>query len=259
MTIGGSRADTPSDGSESAAVIEVVRAVKRFRDGSRVVRALDDVSLTVRRGEFVAVVGASGSGKTTLLHAIAGLERLSAGEVLVEGRALSGLGDDALARLRRRRIGLVFQAFHLLPTLTVAENVGVPLILDGIAPRVARTRVAALLAPLGLGGGAERLPASLSGGEAQRVAVARAVVADPAVLLADEPTGNLDDAAAAAVLHVLRGMGTAARRTVLLVTHDRRIAAQAERVVRLAAGRVVDDRTRAVSGTTHVCADPPRE
>lgn len=203
--------------------------------------ALRGVDLVVPRGAMVAVMGASGSGKSTLLHLLAGLLAPTAGRVVLDGQDLAALDDEALTLLRRRRIGLVFQAFHLLAVMTARENVALPLLLDGRPRAGALQQADRLLDRVGLGGRGHHLPAALSGGEQQRVAIARALAADPPLLLADEPTGNLDSARGAEVLEVLRGLVDASGRTLVMVTHDERAASVADRVVRLADGRVVSD------------------
>ena len=197
---------------------------------------LHDVTLALAAGEFVALLGESGVGKSTLLNCIAGLEPADAGSIVLDGQALGPLGDDARARLRRARIGFVFQAFHLLPHLTVHENVALPLLLLG---RPDAQRVEALLAAVGLAGLGTRMPAQLSGGQLQRVAIARAVVHAPALILADEPTGNLDPDNAERVLALLRAQVREAGAACLLVTHSAAAAAQADRVLRLTAAGVV--------------------
>ena len=195
-----------------------------------------DVTLTLARGEFVALLGESGVGKSTLLNCIAGLDRADAGRVTVAGADLATLDDDACARLRRERLGFVFQAFHVLPHLTVAENVSLPLRLLG---RPHAARVDAVLDAVGLSGLAARLPAQLSGGQLQRVAIARAVVHAPGLILADEPTGNLDPATAERVLAVLRAQVQDAGSACLLVTHSAAAASHADRVLRLTPTGVV--------------------
>ena len=198
----------------------------------------DAIDLDVAAGEWVAIVGESGSGKSTLLNVIAGIDRPDAGRVSLEGHALDYDDDDALAAWRRVNLGFVFQAFHLLPYLDVEENVALPLALLGASREARRERARALLAAVGLSGFGARRPASLSGGEAQRTAIARAVVHGPRLLLADEPTGNLDEATAAVVLDTL---GTAVRESkaaALMVTHSTLAAARADRVLRLAGGRL---------------------
>jgi putative ABC transport system ATP-binding protein len=195
-----------------------------------------DVSLTLPRGEFVALLGESGVGKSTLLNCIAGLDEADVGHVEIDGIDLARLDDNARARLRREHLGFVFQAFHVLPHLTVAENVSLPLRLLG---RHDNRRVAEMLEAVGLSGLGERLPAQLSGGQLQRVAIARAVVHAPALILADEPTGNLDPATAERVLDLLKAQVRDAGAACLLVTHSAAAAARADRVLRLTAGGVV--------------------
>jgi len=189
-----------------------------------------DVTLRLAAGEFVALLGESGVGKSTLLNCIAGLEPADAGTIVVAGTDLGGLDDDARARLRRARVGFVFQAFHVLPHLTVQENVALPLLLLG---RPDARRVESLLAAVGLGGVGARMPAELSGGQLQRVSIARAVVHAPALILADEPTGNLDPGTAGRVLDVLRAQVREAGAACLLVTHSAAAAARTDRVLRL--------------------------
>ena len=215
--------------------LELRRVTKRYRRGDEVVTAVRDADLTVASGEVVAVTGPSGSGKSTLLAIAGALTTADSGTVLLGGGDVGAASAGRLADLRRRTIGIVFQSFHLLPALTVAENVALPLVLDGVRDA---DRVAQLLARVGLGARASRLPGELSGGERQRVAVARALVAGPALVLADEPTGNLDAKTGARVLDLLvdqaRGEGAA----LLLVTHDAAAAARADRVMAMADGRL---------------------
>jgi putative ABC transport system ATP-binding protein len=207
---------------------------KRFGDTP----VFHDVTLALARGEFVALLGESGVGKSTLLNCIAGLDRADAGRVVLAGTDLATLDDDSLARLRRAQLGFVFQAFHVLPHLTVAENVSLPLRLLG---RLDDARVAQVLGAVGLGGLGARLPAQLSGGQLQRVAMARAVVHAPALILADEPTGNLDPETAARVLAVLRAQVTDTGAACLLVTHSVAAAAHADRVLRLTTRGIVKE------------------
>lgn len=207
--------------------------VKTFHQGAQEIRALRGVDLEIDRGEFVAITGASGSGKSTLLHVLGGLDRPDAGEVIVDGERLADLDDRSLAELRRRRIGLVLQFFNLLPTLTAAENAAFPLMLDGVGDALAQAGNA--LARVGLTGRAEHRPGQLSGGEQQRVALARALVTKPALLLADEPTGNLDSATGTEVLELLRRTADAGQ-TILMVTHDSKTAGYADRTLHLADG-----------------------
>jgi putative ABC transport system ATP-binding protein len=213
--------------------------VKSYRQGARAVRALDGVTLAVGRGEFVAVMGPSGSGKSTLLHLIGGLDPPTSGEVWVNERALSTMSDDDVTIFRRRHVGFVFQFFNLLPTMTAEENVAYPLLLDGLARGEAMTRAARELARVGLADRRTHRPDALSGGEAQRVAVARALVGEPLLLLADEPTGNLDSRTGDEVLGLIRDACRALGTTVVMVTHDARAAAVAGRTITLVDGRVV--------------------
>ncbi len=212
---------------------------KTYRGGPTEVQALAGVSLEIGRGEFVAVVGPSGSGKSTLLHLMGGLDLPTAGEVTIDGTASSRMSDDALTVFRRRRVGFIFQSFNLLPTYSAEENVALPLRLDGRPAREVRVQVERALAQVGLLERRRHRPYELSGGEQQRLAIARALAIDPAFILADEPTGNLDTRTGAGILdlmseaHRLRGC------TVVLVTHDPSAAARAERVVTLRDGAVV--------------------
>jgi ABC-type lipoprotein export system ATPase subunit len=208
--------------------------------GEGLVRAVDEVDLEVRATETVAVMGPSGCGKSTLLHLLGGLERPSGGEILLAGRHLDRMGERALARLRRTAIGFVFQAFHLMDELTVQENVELPALLAGRSPRAARRRAAELLERVGLADRAGFLPAALSGGQRQRAAIARALSNDPLVVLADEPTGNLDSAATRDVLRLFDSLRSTGQ-TLVIVTHDPRIAATADRLISMRDGAFVDD------------------
>jgi putative ABC transport system ATP-binding protein len=221
-------------------VLEARGLSRTYLSGGAPVRALDGVDLVVEQGEFVAIMGPSGCGKSTLLNLLAGFDRPSAGEVWLGGKRIDRLSEARLARLRRRRIGFVFQFFNLLPALSVAENVELPLLLAGQGRRAARRTADRLLGDLGIAERRNAAPLLLSGGQQQRVALARAMANSPDIVLADEPTGNLDSAAARGVLDLL---GEARRRgqTLLLVTHDARVAAAADRVVRLRDGRIVAD------------------
>jgi putative ABC transport system ATP-binding protein len=209
------------------------------------VNILRGVSLSIAAGETVSLVGPSGSGKSTLMMVIAGLERVSAGRVVVAGRDLAGLDEDALARLRRAEIGIVFQSFHLIPTMTALENVAIPLELAG--RRDAFAAASAGLAAVGLGERLSHYPAQLSGGEQQRTAIARAFVAAPRLLLADEPTGNLDAATGAVVIDCLFEQQARHGTTLLLITHDEALAGRCARRVQLRDGRIVEDRATAVA------------
>src|SRR5215203_6164822 len=221
---------------------------KRYGQGAGLVCALDAVELDVASGETLAVMGPSGCGKSTLLHLLGGLERPSAGEVWLEGRRVDALSEKALARLRRRAIGFVFQAFHLMDELTAAENVELPALLAGRSPGAARRRATELLEQVGLTDRAEHLPSALSGGQRQRVAIARALSNNPLVVLADEPTGNLDSAATLDVLRLLDSLRSRGQ-TLVVVTHDSRIAATADRLISMRDGALVEE-TRLTGGTT---------
>ena len=220
-------------------VLVLEDVVRTHGTGEGRVHALQGISLAVRPGELVAVMGPSGSGKSTLLHLAGGLDQPTSGRVLVEGTSLAGLSRRALARVRRRAIGYVFQDFNLVPALTAAENVSLPRELDGVSARSARKEAQALLAEVGIGELADRFPDDMSGGQQQRVAIARALVGDRRLVLADEPTGALDSTTGEAVMALLRSRCDAGAAGVL-VTHDARHAAWADRVVFLRDGRVVD-------------------
>ncbi len=224
----------------TASVAVAARALtRRYGDGESAVDALRGVSLEVPAGQFTAVMGPSGSGKSTLMHLLAGLDRPTAGSVHVGGEEISAMADRRLTKLRRRHIGFVFQSFNLLPTLTAEENVTLPLAIARIKP--APGEVDRLLARVGLTGRRDHKPAELSGGQQQRVAIARALITRPTVLFADEPTGNLDSASGAAVLELLRDAVAVDGQTTVMVTHDPRAAAAADRVVFLADGMIVGD------------------
>src|SRR6267142_620927 len=223
-------------------MIRVRDLVMRLESGGRPVTILDGVSLDVAAGEVVAVTGPSGSGKSTLLGLIAGLDTPSAGSSAVDGVEITGLGEAALARFRRRTMGFVFQSYHLIATLTAVENVAVPFELAGVAAPLAAAR--GRLHEVGLAARADHYPAQLSGGEQQRVAIARAVALAPPLLLADEPTGNLDSATGAAIVELLLALNRERGSTLLLVTHDAALASRAARAVALRDGRVVNGHER---------------
>jgi putative ABC transport system ATP-binding protein len=220
---------------------------KHYGTGEGLVRAVDGVDLEVAAGETVAVMGPSGCGKSTLLHLLGGLDRPSGGEVWLAGRRVDQLGERALARLRRTDVGFVFQAFHLMDELTAVENVELPALVGGRSPREARRRAVELLERVGLADRAGFLPSALSGGQRQRVAVARALSNEPLVVLADEPTGNLDSAATLDVLRLFESLHEAGQ-TLVIVTHDARIAATADRLLSMRDGAFVDE-TRLTGGT----------
>ena len=210
---------------------------KVYGSGDAEVRALDGVSLSVEHGEFVAVVGTSGSGKSTLLHMLGGLDRPTSGKVFIDSSDIFALGDDALTIFRRRSIGFVFQAYNLVPVLSVYENIVLPVELDG--GTVDKTYLDDIIHTLGLESKLQNLPSQLSGGQQQRVAIARALAAKPAILLADEPTGNLDSRTSQDVLALLRVTGEKFGQTIVMITHNEEIAQLAHRIVRIEDGKIV--------------------
>jgi len=219
-------------------VIEDVR--KSFRQGDRQVCALAGLSLEVQAGQFLAIMGASGSGKSTLLHLMAGLTKADGGRVIVDGTDLTTLNDRDLTLFRRRKIGLVFQAFNLIPTLSAEENLALPLMLEGRNGSESKARVESLLTSLGLSSRRTHRPDAMSGGEQQRVAIGRALAADPAVILADEPTGNLDSGNSKAVCELLRDLSLVHGKTIVMVTHEPSVAAYAQEVAVLKDGVLVE-------------------
>jgi len=224
-------------------LIRAENLTKIYGSGDAAVTALDHVRLTVEAGEFVAIMGPSGCGKSTLLHMLGGLDRPTEGQVTIDGSALASLSDDALTQIRRRKIGFVFQFFNLMPTLSAEENVSLPLLLDGKRAREIRPRVEAALEAVGLGHRRRHRPDELSGGEMQRVAIARALVIEPKLILADEPTGNLDSATGEQVLDLIGRANRDRGATIVLVTHDLKAAAHATRLVTMRDGVVVADGT----------------
>jgi putative ABC transport system ATP-binding protein len=223
----------------TAALLLLSGVTREHQQGDVVVHALRGVDLAVHAGELVAVMGPSGSGKSTLMHLLAGLDKPSGGSVAIDGEEIGGLGDKALTNLRRDRLGFVFQAFNLVPVLTAEENILLPLTLAGKKPD--REWLGQLIAAVGLGDRLEHRPSELSGGQQQRVAVARALIHRPAVVFADEPTGNLDSASSDEVLALLRQAADEFGQTVVMVTHDAHAASIADRIVVLSDGRVVHD------------------
>jgi putative ABC transport system ATP-binding protein len=231
-----------TDAASPEPAVAVHKLTKAFGTGDARVEALRGIDLVIRKGEFVAVMGPSGSGKSTLLHLIAGLDSPSTGTVRIGGQDLGTLGDDGVTQLRRRRVGFIFQSFNLLDVLTAAENVAVPLLIDGVAEAAANARAVAALERVGLAHRRGHRPGQLSGGEQQRVAVARALVNDPLLLLADEPTGNLDSASGDQVMTLLRGLVDEHGQTIFMVTHNPAHAAQADRLVRFRDGVIVEEK-----------------
>jgi putative ABC transport system ATP-binding protein len=235
--------DAGSDG-DAAPLLAAHHVRKLYRSAGGEVVALDDIDLTVARGELVAVMGPSGSGKTTLLNCLSGLDDIDAGNVVVEGRDLFAMTDADRTRHRAESMGFIFQAFNLIPVFTAVENVELPLLLRGSAPRLARQRALAMLDRVGLGHRSSHRPNEMSGGEQQRVTIARALVARPAIVWADEPTGNLDSAMATSVMALLRQLNEEEQQTIVLVTHDPTIGASARRVLRMRDGSFDADEHR---------------
>ena len=220
-------------------ILKAEHLSKIYRTGENEVRAVDDVSFTVEKGEFVAIVGASGSGKSTLLHLLGGVDRPTSGKVFIDGQDIFSLDNDALAIFRRRQVGLVYQFYNLIPVLTVTENITLPVLLDGQKPN--ETRLEELLTVLGLQERRGHLPNQLSGGQQQRVSIGRAMMNAPAVLLADEPTGNLDSKAGEEIVNLLKLSNRQYDQTVIVITHDPDIARQAKRIITIEDGRIRSD------------------
>jgi len=221
-------------------MIHLVRATKSF-EGRRRVTALDSVSVTIPRGEMVSIIGPSGSGKSTLLNLVGGLDRVTSGDVVVDGESLAKLSDEGLTKVRRDKIGFIFQFFNLLPTLTCVENVGLPLHLRGWPRRKVADRARELLTLVHLENRLTHLPEELSGGERQRVAIARALSIYPPVLLADEPTGNLDTRTGEDILALIQDLHSRLGSTIVMVTHDMHVARSCERMITLRDGRIIED------------------
>src|SRR5262245_8328909 len=230
------------------AIIQAESLTKTYAQGEAAMRALDDVTLDVRRGELMLLVGPSGSGKTTLLSILGCILRPTAGTLRVMGQDVTHLTERELPAIRRERIGFIFQAFNLFPTLTAAQNVALALDLQGITGRAARARAAALLEQVGLGDKLDAYPGDLSGGQKQRVAIARALAGDPPVILADKPTAALDSHSGRAVMALLKALAHDRGRAIAIVTHDSRMLGYADRTVRMEDGRIVADQMRGDSG-----------
>jgi putative ABC transport system ATP-binding protein len=221
-------------------VIRLERVSRVYQVGESEVRALDDVSLAIARGDFVAIMGPSGSGKSTMLNVLGCLDTPTSGSYLLDGEAVENLSEDRLAEVRQKRIGFIFQFYHLVARMTAARNVELPLIFAGVEPRVRREKVRAALESVGLGHRVQHRPDQLSGGERQRVAIARAMVMEPSILLADEPTGNLDTRSGEEIVALLERLNQGGL-TVVMVSHDPRIAAHARRVLRMRDGEIVEE------------------
>jgi len=222
-------------------LVQTQNLTKIYGSGSTAVTALDHVNINIHDGEFVAIMGPSGCGKSTLLHLLGGLDTPSDGKVLIDGASIAEMTDDRLTELRRRRIGFVFQFFNLIPVLSAAENAALPVTLEGVKPADAAAKAKEWLGRFGLAERSSNRPDQLSGGEQQRVAIARALVADPSLILADEPTGNLDTRSGDEIAGLLRDVSKKYNRTIIMVTHDPRIAAYADRIIFLKDGKVVDE------------------
>ena len=221
------------------AVLEVKELTKKYGQGESEVVALDHVSFSVERGEFVAIVGASGSGKSTLMNMIGGLDHPTGGSVIIEENDISSMSEDELAIFRRRNLGIIYQFYNLIPTLTAEENIALPWKLDGRKEN--KKRLAEILQLLGLEKRAKHLPGQMSGGQQQRVSIGRALINEPAFILADEPTGNLDSQTGMEIMDILKHANQKYKQTILLVTHDERIALQAGRIITIGDGKIVKD------------------
>ena len=221
------------------AILQVRNLEKTYGKGDTIVRALDKVSFSVEKGEFVAIVGASGSGKSTLLHLLGGVDRPDSGTVFVDGQEIYELNESQLAIFRRRNIGIVYQFYNLIPTLTALENIQLPCLLDN--RKVDSKRLNGILNTIGLDKRQRHLPSELSGGQQQRVSIGRALINDPAIILADEPTGNLDSQSSAEVMDLLKLANKEYNQTLIIITHDEKIALQADRVITFADGKIIRD------------------
>lgn len=221
------------------AVLEVKELTKKYGQGESEVIALDHVSFSVERGEFVAIIGASGSGKSTLMNMIGGLDHPTGGSVIIEENDITSMSEDELAIFRRRNLGIIYQFYNLIPTLTAEENIALPWKLDGRKEN--KKRLAEILQLLGLEKRAEHLPGQMSGGQQQRVSIGRALINEPAFILADEPTGNLDSRTGMEIMDILKHANQKYKQTILLVTHDEKIALQAGRIITIGDGKIVKD------------------
>lgn len=220
-------------------ILRVENIKKSYGSGDNTVKALDGISLSVNKGDFLAIVGPSGSGKSTLLHILGGIDTPTSGRVFIDGKDIYLQSADELAIFRRREVGIIYQFYNLIPVLTVAENISLPLLMDG--RKVDRDHLSGLIQSLGLADRANHYPDQLSGGQQQRVSVGRALINDPAVLLADEPTGNLDSKNSQEIIELLKQSNRKQKQTVILITHDENIALQADRLIALEDGRIIAD------------------
>ncbi len=220
-------------------ILRVENLRKTYGKGENVVHAVDDVSFSVEKGEFIAIVGASGSGKSTLLHLLGGVDRPTSGKVYIDGKDIYSLSDDNLAIFRRRQVGLIYQFYNLIPILNVEENITLPCELDG--KEIDKQRLEEVLKTLNLTNRRKNLPNELSGGQQQRVSIGRAVINNPAIMLADEPTGNLDSKASEEIISLLRLSNKKYNQTVIIITHDEKIALEADRVITIGDGKIIKD------------------
>lgn len=220
-------------------ILKVENLVKTYGKGEKKINAVDDISFTINKGEFVAIVGASGSGKSTLLHLIGGVDRPTSGKVYIDGKDIYALNNDNLAIFRRRQIGLIYQFYNLIPILNVEENITLPCDLDGC--EIDKKRLQEMLKTLGLENRRTHLPNQLSGGQQQRVSIGRAMINNPAIMLADEPTGNLDSKASEEIIALLKLSNKKFNQTVIIITHDLEIAKEAERVITIEDGKIIKD------------------
>jgi len=223
-------------------ILEIKNLTKIYGKGDTMVKALDDVSFSVEKGEFVAIVGPSGSGKSTLLHIIGGVDKPTSGSVMIENTDITKLDETALAIFRRRQIGLVYQFYNLIPILTVQENITLPLLLDSRKPDL--EQMSKIVSILGLKDRMKHLPNQLSGGQQQRVSIGRALINNPAIMLADEPTGNLDSENSKEIVNLLRHFNETLNQTVIMITHDEKIALSADRVITVQDGKIVGDEVK---------------
>ena len=221
------------------AVLEVKELTKKYGQSDSAVIAIDHISFSVERGEFVAITGASGSGKSTLMNMIGGIDNPTSGEVIIDGKCISSMSEDALAIFRRRNLGMIYQFYNLIPTLTAKENILLPWRLDGRKEN--KEKVKETLSVLGLSDRANHLPGQMSGGQQQRVSIGRALINEPAFILADEPTGNLDSKTSGEIIDLLKYTNERLKQTILLITHDEKIALSADRIITIGDGRIIRD------------------
>ncbi len=240
-----SRPDNASTLAESGAIIQAINVKKTYHTGKMEVPALRGIDFTVNRGEMVAIMGPSGCGKTTLLNCLSGLDTINEGQILIAGADLSKMSDNARTTFRAKEMGFVFQFYNLLPVLSAAENVELPLLVSGVKPKAARETAIKALAQVGLENWASQKPAELSGGQRQRVTIARALVNNPSIVWADEPTGDLDSETADDVMRLMRDLNETNHQSFVVVTHDPRIGAMCDRIIRMQDGHIIDDGLKA--------------